>query len=966
MSEILQETDKKSETYSNQQLEGRSKTEISAPSDLLSGSLIEIVEEFYNECIEFNLQAYPSRSSSNKSMIITPKESSKTILKQPSEQKELTEKTSSEPSLKNEPLNENPASLQPNLTDDIPLQKEPSQIIPDEHQNIQLSRQSSKAKPESTKETQKSKDSLAFEHQLSKQPSDKVVNNISEDIPHEELQDTVAPLTERSKGSRPHSIKERDSRKQFDEPMRVSFAEPENLVNRATESKPLLNMANQTSPGESDDKSALSKRGSVKPILVREDSYLREKRMSCNRYTSFLVTASKNVTHIVKGLTKAMSKPQSEVLDDEAKDNLGVADVQNFSRSALDDYHADSSLSRHRDSLKLSRCASMNKSFKKTPQEVGDETNEILYDTRNFQDDDCNNTDVESGISNLRSLEKISIKKSCMHKAKSGDNVLRPVVSFVLPFEQPEKKAPLSYQDISSKNRPPLSPTRFPGKKTSQFNKKSSLHQIEEAFFNRQGVMQGQDNIIANEDDKGSQHFDLRTQEVMMRDTIKQPPELQISEDKRYGHRTHETSLRESGQDQMTSSKKISQNASELLKAKQATELILKINLEKQARHAQMERRQQQELLRYQKQVLESQKILQDTQTNELRNSRVEKILENIKHIQKRGEDRRKANSKSNHVIKRIQDTVVNFYQKPSTIELAEEQRRAIILEKIKSQHRPIDANELDQHQKLYEECALLMRAELANKRKIVPERLRQSEDKPHSNNVIRRIVERETEIEAQNREVSQMIKRKNQLLESAGVDLKRSRYRPDRMGQSPQEYPTGNGIEGMLEDRSMEYKVISKAIPMKNYSSRLKQTIASSLQISPAEQQELMRSNYDNRLPVLTDSQNPSSFGKQSFYFSNDVYEAYGMRYAVDAPQLSRSNDAKVSLVNSQRLADSRFKENKPNPVKISSRLHTQQVEKHHSTATSMENKTTLPKINRGITQNGKSDPLNPWKSIK
>jgi len=965
MSESHQEADQKSENRNDDQIEDRTRDDLRIAQDILQGYFAGIIDEFYDEYIESNLKDYLPKQLSRKTVAITPDRSRKTISKQPSEIESIPEKTNSRPSVINDYLVEKPVNHQPNLIEEVPLHKEPSQDFENALPKDELSRQPSNSESKRMSEVRKSQKSIAFGQPLSKQVSEGPMINEKESGIHAELNDQVVPLTARSKESRTHSMKERSSRKHFDESMRVSFAEPENLVNIVTASKPLLKLTRETNQGELSESMSRAKKKSVKPILVKEDSYHQEKRQSTNRYTRHFIIASKNVSKIVKELARALSKPTSGIFGDDTANNMGVLDTQNFSRSALDDYRTDSMTYKDRDSLKLSRCVLMNKSSKKPSHETGNETDEQMYATQNFNEDHDKYSDIETQITNLQSLDKISFKKSCIHKAKSGENALRPVVSFVLPFDQPEKKTPLTYQDISSKSKPPLSPTRFPDKKTSNFNKKSSLHQIEEAFFLKNGSFLGQKDTNVKEDNTGTQNIELKIQEVDVERSSENKGERQKSKDQKYDHKVLEQSLRESSRHQLRVNKKSDQITNDLRKAKQATDLILKINLEKQARQVQIEQRQRQELLKFQKQVLASQNIITDSQQSELRNSKVEKILENIQTIQKRKEDRRKTNSKSNHVIKRIQETVAHFYQKPSTIELAEEQRRAIILAKIKSQHQPIDVNVLDQHQKLYEECALLMRAELANKRK-VPDQVRASQEKPCSNNVIRRIVERETEIEAQNREMSRIIQHKHHLLETAGNDINRGKYRPERIEQSPRENFMITGGEGVFEDRSVDYKVVSKALPIKNLSSRLKQTIAASLQISSTEQQELSRSNVENRLPVLTDSHYPSAFGKQSFFFNNDVYEAYGMRYSVDLPHVSNSTDVKGPLNNSQRIPESHFKENKHNPVKVSSRVHTQTTEKNNQIVTPLKQKTTLPKIVRGTSHNRRSDPLNPWKSTK
>jgi hypothetical protein len=966
MSESLLETNPPNEAPDNRPADDPNQTE-QPPVDALTPSVIEIGSEYYKQCIESNLQMYGSKSSRENMQMSPPMEPAEAIPQQSIQEETLSNKISKRSSELPTLTNEDKTAVEPEIISEEPQPQEPTTETPGAKEEVRLSRQSSKTHQDSVNNPHQSKESLAYNQKTSHNDLENIADSHPEDDHSEEIKDKVAPLTDRSRDSRPHSIKARSSKKQLDEPIRVSFADPQNLITLADDSKPLLKKFSEHYETAPNDNPALIKRESIKPILVKEDSYLREKRMSCNKYTSLLVIASKNVSQIVKGMAKAFSKPKTVVMDDENEGHLAPVDLNNFSRSALDDYHAESSAHKHRDSLKLSRCASMNKSVKKY-QEATNEIDMLVHDTNNFdgEDDEGINSEADSQISKFKSIGKITFKKSSIQKTKSGEYAIRPAVSFVLTSEPTHKKSPMSYQDIGLRNKPPLSPTRFPVKKTSQFNQNSSLHQIEEAFFNRQKVSQAPEQPKPSESNTSSQPLDLRIKEVKIEDSDDEQRGRQPSESRQAHSRDLAPKLRESNHEAMNSAKKTENDFKELLRAKQATDLILKINLEKQARLAQMERRQQQQLLKFQKQVLESQKLVHDAHQADLRNSKVEKILENIKQIHQRGENRRKANSKSNHVIKRIQDTMANFYQKPCTIELAEEQRRAIILEKIKSEHRPIDPSEIDEHQKLYDECALLMRAELASKRRVLPERMRQSEDKVRAKNTIRRIIDRETEIERQNREVGQMIRLKNQLLESTGVDLRRSQYKPGRVAQTPQGHSQSNVIDGMVEDRSIEYKTVSKAIPVHNYSARIRQAIASSLQIPPERKQALIEANTDNRLPTLPEPSNPSSFGKQSFYFSGDVYEANGMRYSFDPPQFSRSNDIKPNLTNSQKLTDSHFKENKNNPDKNSSHLQNQHIPRTRHIAAPMENKTALPKIVQGVSNGTRPDPLNPWKSIK
>jgi hypothetical protein len=911
-----------------------------------------------------SLRMYRAAVSSDGMPMMTPKESAKDISQSPSREKAGSQQYSEQSEAGEIPNDLEQLRVESNSITDAKQPTDSVEKLSANTTDVQLSRQTSNAEPKTLTNPQMSRKSLATDRSISNGVAKNGTENYPKDPKQDEIQDKIAPLSKRSDGSGSHSINVRSSKKQFGQPIRVSFADSDNLITRASPLKSNLKKPITIFAVESEIKIPQSNQRSGRSILIKEDSYARDKRVSCNQYTCFLTMASKNISQIVKNMAAALATPKAIIIDDDdySKNDLAEADRPNLQRCELNQVHAESTVRRHRDSLKLSRCASMTKSMKRK-QEV----DECLHQSRNPEQGEIdNNSDNGNLISNFKSVENLKLTKSCIYAAKSRENLYKPTVSFILPSNEPQKKLPMSYQDISSKNRPLVSPTRFPGKKASQFNKKSSLHKIEEAFLNMQGNIQLEGAIKPNDNNKLSQQKDPRINEDVAEELSDYERGLQRSEANKNNNPDFEASLRESSRENTRSNKKTNLNTSELTKAKQATELILKINLEKQARHTKMERRQQHELLKYQKQVLESQKMATEPDQNDIPNSRLEKVLENMKNIQKRTEDRRRVNSKSNQLMKRVQETAASFYEKPSTIELAEEQRRVIILEKIKSQHRPIDVNEFNQHQKLYEECALLMRAEFASKRKVVPERLGETEDKPHSNDVIRRIVERETEIEAQNREVTQLIKRKNQILESVGIEFKRSKPTQERVGQSHQENTTQNGAEGAFGNLPSGPMTISKAVPIKQYSSRLKQTIASSLQISANEQPELIRSNVDNRLPAINEPQNPSSLGKQSFYFNSDVYEAHGMKQSIEQSQLAKSHNFKSNIVNPQRHADSRFKENRQNPVKASSRAPVQPIDKAQNTATSMENKTTLPKIKHGITRKAKPDPLNPWNSIK
>jgi hypothetical protein len=277
----------------------------------------------------------------------------------------------------------------------------------------------------------------------------------------------------------------------------------------------------------------------------------------------------------------------------------------------------------------------------------------------------------------------------------------------------------------------------------------------------------------------------------------------------------------------------------------------------------------------------------------------------------------------------------------------------------------------------------MLMRAELANKRKGLSDKASESERMKYSKKTIKQIVQRETEIEAENLEMSQILKRRNHTNENEGLEVRRHKNKLDLVsakGHTPvlSELNGDNHLTGSkLGQNSPNYShfstlgnpVVSKGFPSQKISSKLKQTIISSLQISNYDQAQSMKLKNEPRGKATTPVLPSTTNGKVQYNLSTDPAEKFNIRNSVDSTNFSKLVDRRASHFGEvQRINDGRAKENHmTQSTKVSYKTQSSNPDKQNEALTSLEQNSRLPAIKRmSIARNPKPTGLNPWKATK
>ncbi len=416
--------------------------------------------------------------------------------------------------------------------------------------------------------------------------------------------------------------------------------------------------------------------------------YLEKQRKTASIMAISQMIASNNVQTIIRGSLRGLPR----IIKIHPETILKNSSSQNLARKSqtgkfLENHHDYKK--EPRDSLKLSCNASLSRSRKRTDESEENEDDKI--EMRTSKNNEIAEID-DAPYRNMQSMEVMQLKPA-LKSAKSAEIVIRPQVSFVFPEEKTKHTEPYSCQNFAPNIVYPTSPTNFPSKKKSSNFNKSSFNQL--------------NNNDISIDPMRKSRKDEENKPILESETKVKAQKLDESEKNSHseqGNRSSSKKVNESTKEanrnwpkkELVDFKPASKfNECDLEKSKIATDLIMRINLDKQARQAKIDKRQQKRLQQYQQDTLKDQHIAFDNYQTEMKNSRVEKIRQNIKYIQQRGEERRKANSRANNTIQKLMENASEYLGKPSLIEQAEENRRAIILAKIRNDHRPLQHEEL-------------------------------------------------------------------------------------------------------------------------------------------------------------------------------------------------------------------------------------------------------------------------------
>ena len=272
------------------------------------------------------------------------------------------------------------------------------------------------------------------------------------------------------------------------------------------------------------------------------------------------------------------------------------------------------------------------------------------------------------------------------------------------------------------------------------------------------------------------------------------------------------------------------------------------------------------------------------------------------------------------------------------------------------------------------------MKADLTKNNCNIPETLKVPKSKIQSKANIRKLFEREKELEAQNQEVNR------QLMSGRDQNARSERFRLQNIDQGQMENlpPITQGFKiqsGLLiEPTKIQYtqpspnrslastQNISRMLPLKNISSKVKQTIISSLQINKQETLEGIRASNEKAINFAETLMPITSTSKQTFHFNEDIYHKGFRGNSGDSIKLLRSVDIRPSnFAEVKKMAESQVREELVlPPLKSSQGPSEYKARKVGQNMASVENQRRSTNQYKSKSRVQGTNVMNPWQSIK